>query len=543
MAGSAVVQLDQRPLVARDERIRRTLQSSLAVVLLSLSVFLHLYQLSAVPGWDPEEGYNLDIAWNLAHGRLRLFSLTSAFGQHPPLFFLQLAVSIHLFGYDMTALRALAAFYAVLTDAAVFLVGRRLIGAGAALWAMAVYSIAPVLLANTRWGYSYTQLALVGLLCLGALWRYRQGDNQLRWLLTAAALAGLATFSDYEGIAWVALVVLVALWQPERRWRDIGLALAVGLAIPLLGLLSCVVLDPGLVLADLATTLTRSAGGNPLTQIVLLLLNYSQFLSADPWLLFGVVGLFLAPARTRGLLLGAAAVLGLVVLKVRPVGLSLHTTVPLLPLLALGAGTLLELGVSRLHRWLGDWLPPIIGERREALSRMCGTLIVFVAVISPVAMVLVTDIVQLETNTFSTRQDAILGTPADAEAVSSYIFSHSHNGDLVLASPEIAWIFDSPDRTPHTHGADIIQALAQTGEGAAFYPSGLPSWRWTYPVSLADARYVVVDNLLRQLDQPNQLPTLVPVLEKAEKWRLVFSRGQYAVYEQPGAPVPAQGGP
>src|SRR6185312_17212193 len=70
----------------------------LAIGILALFAFFHLWRLDATPGWDPQEGYNLDIAWNLAHGRLRLFALTSAFAQHPPLFFLQLAFFIHLFG-------------------------------------------------------------------------------------------------------------------------------------------------------------------------------------------------------------------------------------------------------------------------------------------------------------------------------------------------------------------------------------------------------------------------------------------------------------
>ncbi|MGO8947141.1 MAG: ArnT family glycosyltransferase [Ktedonobacterales bacterium] len=543
VATGVKVQHDQRRVATLEERYRRIFLGGLAVALLALAVFLHLYRLSSIPGWDPEEGYNLDIAWNLAHGRLRLFSLASAFGQHPPLFYLQLVVSIHLFGYNITALRTLAAFYAILTDAAVLLVGRRLIGTPAALWAMAVYSVAPVMLANSRWGYSYCMLALIGLLCLGALWRYQHSDNQLRWLVTAAALAGLATLSDYEGIAWVALVLLVAVWKPPRRWREIGIALAIGLGIPLLGLASCLLLDPRLVLADLATTLGRSAGGNPLTQLLLLLLNYLQFLSADAWLLFGVVGLFLAPARTRGLLLGAVAVLGLVLLKVRAIGLSLHTAVPLLPLLALGAGILLDLGLRYLYRWLEEWLPSVVGRRRQSLSRMLATVIVFVVVVSPVTMVTLTDLAQLEANSFTTRQDAILGTPADAAAVSRYIFTHAHNGDLVLASPTLAWIFDSPDHAPETKGADILQTLAQSGESAAFYSAGLPSWRWTYTVSLASARYVVVDNLLRELAQPDELPALVQVLDRVQSWRLVFSRGQYAVYEQPPSPALAVAGP
>jgi hypothetical protein len=397
--------------------------------------------------------------------------------------------------------------------------------------------VAPVMLANTRWGYSYIQLALLGLLCLGALYQYLQAGHQLRWLLVASALAGIAAFSDYEGVAWILLVALVAVWPPRRTWREIGLILAISFGIPLAGILICAAFAPGLVITDLGTTLVRSSGGNPVTQLILLLLNYAHFLSADPWLLLGVVGLFLVPARSRGLLLGAAAVLGFVVLKVREIGLSLHTVVPLLPLLALGAGSILDLGVGYLYSWLIGWLSIVVGPQREKLSRMVATVVVFIVLVSPVTMVGVTDLAGFEGGTFTTRQDAILGSPTDAQAAASYVFSHAHNGDLILASPEVAWIFDSPSKAPTTEGADILQTLAENGQSAAFYPAGIPSWRWTYSVSMSRARYVIVDNLIRQLAMPGQMPGLARLLKQAESWHLVFSSGQYAVYEQPSKDV------
>jgi hypothetical protein len=525
---------------AASPQARRAALAGMALAVLGLCIFLHAYRLSAAPGWDAQEGYNLDIAWNLAHGNLRLFALTSAFAQHPPLFYLQLVLAIRIFGYGIVAVRALAGLYAVLTCAALLALGRRLLGAGPAIWAGLVYTVAPIMLANTRWGYSYAQLALVGILCLWAAWCYTQ-TLDTRWLVTAAVLAGLATFSDYEGIAWVLFVALVAL---RRGWRSCTLAGGIGLAVPSAGMLVCFLAAPSVFAADFAATYGRAAGGNLIVQGVALLVNYYRLVTLDGWLTLGLVGLFIVPARVRGFLLGAVASAGLVALKVRDLGLSIHTIVPLLPLLALGAGLALHLGLRRLYAWALEWLAPLVirggaspvevtEQTAPRLVRFAAAVLVFLAVVSPVGLALAIDAAGLSSS-FATRQDAILGTPADAQETITHVLAGARPDDLVLASPELAWAFDHPDGAASLHGADLLQTVAQSGRSVSFYPAGLPSTRWAYDVSLGHARFVVVDNLIRQLAAPGQVDALRPLLTQVERWPVVYTQGQYTVYERPG---------
>jgi 4-amino-4-deoxy-L-arabinose transferase-like glycosyltransferase len=521
---------------------RRVALALAALAVLALCAFFHVYRLGQTPGWDPQEGYNLDIAWNLAHGRLRLFALTSAFAQHPPLFYLQLVALFRVFGYRIVAVRALSGAYALLTCAALLLVGRRLVGTAPALWAALAYTAAPLALANTRWGYTYAQLAFAGMLCLGAAWRYHR-EGTRGWLLVAALLAGLAAFSDYEGIAWVAFVALLAL---RRGWRESALALAAGLGVPLVGLLGCLVAAPAVFTGDVFSTAGRAAGGNLLLQGIELLVNYYRFLSVDVWVLLGVAGWFLiSRPAVRGFVLLAVGLLGVTVLKVREVGTSFHTAVPLLPLLALGAGIALDLALRSLYGWTIHWLTPLLRPQADLallappyhsaprLAKLAATALVFVVVVSPVGLALASDVAGLG-GTLATRQDAVLATPADAQAAAAFVRTHARAGDLVLASPELAWLFDHPDAAPQLQGADLLQALAEQGQEAAFYPAGLPASRWAYSVSLGHARFVVVDNLLRALARPDEIPSLAPLLATVSRWPAVYTRGQYVVYERPG---------
>ena len=500
----------------------------------------------------PQEGYNLDLAWNLLHGRLRLFALTQVFVQHPPLYYFQLALAIHLFGYGITAARALSALYATLSCVALLLVGRRMLGIEAALWAAAVYTVAPVMLENTRWGYSYGLLALVGLVVLWLGWEALTAADAARgrrWLYAAAVVAGMAAYSDYVGVAWIALVALVGM---KWGWRPALAALGIGAGVLALGLLALFAVSPGVFLADVVSTGGRAAGGNPLIQVILLLLNYERFLTVDAWLLLGVAGLFLVRRTpTRGYLLGSVGLLALVVLKTRTVGPSLHTVTPLLPLLALGAGVALAATVHALFTWSVGWLAPLdkwfarwrgasadAALARTRLSQALSALLLFVVIGAPLAMAAASDAVGLA-GTLATPQDPLLAAPADAAAAQRYILAHARPGDLVLASPQIAWAFDQPvganGQAMGIEGADITQTVAYGGQTAAFYPAGLPRDRWAYDVSLRRARYVVVDDLIRALAAPDQLPALAPILAQAERWPVVFRSGQYVIYEQPGA--------
>ncbi|HEX9413919.1 MAG TPA: glycosyltransferase family 39 protein [Ktedonobacterales bacterium] len=526
--------------------VRRGALLAAGIAVVALNVVFHTVHLASAPGWDPQEGYNLDLAWNLVHGRWRLFALTSAFGQHPPLFYLQLAVLIHVLGYSIATIRALAGAYAILTCVGLLGLGWRLLGAGPALWAGLVYTCAPFFLANTRWGYSYSQLMFVTLLCVWALWRYAESRRK-RWLIVAALVAGFAVLSDYEGIALVALVALFA-WTIHRR--DVLLAVAVSLALPVIGLVVGLVAAPHVFGADLLDTFGRATGASPLLSIVEALINYYRAVTLDVWIVLGMVGLLLVRApRVRAVLWPATGLLGLFILTVREIGPSFHTALPLIPLLALGTGVALDGAVRQLYAWAAgaqSAAPPRDDAQTDRIAapwlrvrarNAAAALVVFVVVISPLAIALAGDAAGLAT-TLPTRDDAVLATaPQDAQAAAGYVLAHARPGDLTLGSPQVVWMLDQPEdargRTRPLYSADLLQTLAYQGRAAAFYPAGLPPQRWAYAVSLGRARYVIVDDLLRRLAAPGQVDGLAQILAAVETWPLVYHHGEYALYERP----------
>src|SRR5919198_1085496 len=88
-------------------RLRRG-STVVLLAIMALAAALRLLHLASNPGWDGDEGYNYNIAFNLAHGHHQMFALDFAFGQHPPLVFALAAGLFRLLGPTMLALRLLS---------------------------------------------------------------------------------------------------------------------------------------------------------------------------------------------------------------------------------------------------------------------------------------------------------------------------------------------------------------------------------------------------------------------------------------------------
>ncbi len=546
MSQSSTTQVENRPATSKNnakQQIRRWGLIAAAAAIFLLAVLFHSIHLANSPGWDADEGYNLDIAWNLLHGRLRMFALTSAFVQHPPLFYLLLAGAIRLFGYSILTLRALAVLFSLATEALLLTLGRRMLGAGPSLWGALVFTAAPLALTNTRWGYTYSLLMLVAFLGVYACWRYLQTASR-RWLLLAAFLGALAILSDYEGAFLVVFLLLATL---RVRPRHLWLAAGIGFGLPLLLVMGLLLTTPATFLSDLAFTASRAAGGNLIVQALNVIINFQRLLSLDTWVLLGVVGLWLIrDARLRGFLLAAFALLLIFTLKVRDLNPYFHSGVPLLPWLALGAGVALDRGITTLYAWLNGWWDGLLprtatGPRwLRLLKRQSIALTLFLVIISPLGITIALDAAGLATR-LPTNIEATLAThPNDAQRAIDYVLSHAQPGDLVLASPQLAWALDNPeDASGHERdirAADPLQTIAYSGQGAAFYPANLTPARFAFDPSLTRARYAIVDNLWQALAQPDQVPQMVPLLQEVQQqhWTPAAQFGEYHIYEQTG---------
>ena len=189
-------------------------RNALLLIMLTAS-FLRLWNIGTVPHWDYDEGTIMNISQNLLHGKFLLFNLTYPFIPHPPLFYMLTAAIMAVFGNDLTILRILAASCSIASVYALFELGREVYNVRFGLITSAVYAIYPNDIFFSRIGFANNLVALLFLVALLSIVKYRK-EKKTQWLYYAASATGMAILTEYIAFAlFLALALLVWTW--DRR--------------------------------------------------------------------------------------------------------------------------------------------------------------------------------------------------------------------------------------------------------------------------------------------------------------------------------------
>lgn len=473
------------------------------------ALVLRAVRLEQTPGWDGDEGYNLDIAWQLLNGQPRAFALSQFFVQHPPLFYVALAPLLALTGPEIWTARALAAIASAATCGMLYLAlapeaGRRAAVIGALALAALTFSVL-----HGRLAYTYNLLGLwvaATLLAVSA-WERRQTAARL---LFSATCAGLGLLTDHTGIA---LVVLVAL-RTLPNWR-LALTLAIGASAPAALFAGLMLLtSDGAAAQDWAQSLGRVSGTaaeaalvGPGARVAQWFVNYLHLLRAEWWMPLGVAGIFCVDqltARRRTLLL--AGLLTVPVFALREIEPFFRTAIPLLVPAAIGLGSLGDAAFGAVYR---------------TVRPRTGAALVFALVVAlPFGLETARTAGSIATR-FTTRFDwALVHDQEAARRTAAFVNARASGEDLVIASPHVAWMYQA-------RASDFFQAVVWSGEPIAFYPA-LPRSRFAFPAGIEQAKYVVLDDFWERWVEVS--PALARLTAIVRRWPAVYEDSQFSVY-------------
>jgi hypothetical protein len=509
----------------------RGLEIVALLLILGLASYLRLGKNVDSPGWYADEGTHIIIAQNLARGDVRYMAIgqsTLLFAKLP-LFEALLAVGLRLGGSGIGVLRTLTGALGVVSVAGLYGCVRYIKrDPWLALCAALLLATYPQAVLYARFGFSYNLLTPLVLLVYLGLWAYLRDASHRKarrgWLVCAALAIGVGGVSDL----WMfTLLVPMMGVVSTRRWRD--LVWSVPLVLLPFGVYaaSMLVTSPCAFLFDLAFTLSRFSRLSLGAQIRSLALNYATLFSQSHWLALSLVGLFLLrPVRLQRLsLLLLVFPIAFVGRTEALVNLSAYYVIPLLPFVSLGVAVVLREGVpyaqrtvhsalsAAVRRW--GWLPgqggfPLVG----------AGVIVAAVVLSPFLTSALVSIAQVRSG-FSTEIDPFIIDPQDGRAVAEVVNARTDAGDVVIASPGLAWMLDAST-------ADPQMVAASMGLATPHLPPDIPADRWVFEPDYRTAHFVVVDNYWTNWAVYN-VAGVSGILDEVEDWPLVFRSGAVEV--------------
>ncbi|MBN2004559.1 MAG: glycosyltransferase family 39 protein [Anaerolineae bacterium] len=503
--------------------------------ILLLAAYLRLVNGAETPGWYTDEGTHIEIAQNLAQGRVQYLALTQStlLVAKLPLFEGLLALVFRVWGAGMKQLRALTGLLGVLTVALLYAVTRKTTrDARLALLAALMLAIYPQAVLYSRFGFSYNLVAPLVLCVYLGLWRYAgDGAHSRRGLAWASLAVGVGLTAEVWMVALLPLLLLAVLLRHPRDlwWSLLPAACPLLLCGLWLGLRA-----PQASWFDLGYTLSRMAAPALWDQAARLALNYTILISQDHWTALALAGMFgLRSLRARALSLACfllpVAFLGR---SLALYNLSFYYMIPLFPFIALGMASALKMGVPYVAQALRDLAVVFCARWPDRVVRLVPIAvwgILAAVVMLPFATSLVWTWKQTREG-FSTVIDPFVLDPPAARQAADFVNAHvaaaqTIPGDLVIASPALAWMIRSDV-------ADFQMAAAFNGQATPHFPAGVPPDRWAFDPSYGRARFIIVDNLWYNWAVMN-VPGVPEILGEMEAWSRVFATGQVTVYCNP----------
>ena len=522
--------------------------------LICLSSFLLFYHLRTNPNWYGDEGYKLDQAWNLLHGKNQNGAIKVTFvspSVYAPLGYLVTAFFLFFSGKDILAIRLMGAFSGLGVVIVLFLLGREVKGWVLGVFASLSFILYPQTLIHFRWGYSHNLAAFwIVLAILFFLKFYKSKKDFFFYLSCLSACAATAT--HYFTLGIIPLLFLLTVLVDRRKSL---LAIFIPSAFLIIYSLAEIHFNREWFLFDIKNQLALYSGGvsnlSFLKKFESLLKNYFYFFTRiDPFIFFGCIGLGLFKNRKYSyFFLLSFSLLSLLVLYSRSnIPLFFYAAVIFLPLIAFGFANF----IGRAYEMLYRVLTVVIVKLREIsfsrvvsdiknkqinldefwalpIDKICCRFAKLVS-IGLISLVFISMGCVSFKGVFGKLQSKVdywtCSSHEDAENVADYINKNVSTNDVVLCSPQMSWLFNC-----RVDG--LLTSLLFSGETTYEVKVPYPSERYAYNISLTNAKYVVIANIDRRwtFHQPG-VKDLVNQMIK-ETWPVTYQKGEFLVLSNP----------
>jgi hypothetical protein len=508
------------------KKLNRLLVITILLLACAAAVYFRFVNLRQSPGWYSDEGNPIDLAENWMQGKWQNYGVVGApFSQRPPLYMYVISAAMNLFGVDIGVTRGVSATASLVCLALAAWIAWKTLGQKEGILTLWVGAIAPWIVTFGRLGLTYNLMAPFFLFSLIAVWFYIQ-KPAFAWLAAASLSAALAFSTDYLGIL-CGLTIGLALLVKHHRALIWFVLIFIGTLT--LVMLPVVQANSNIFFTDLWYTIINRGGVQSTSSwLVSILINYSELLRRESWILVSLCGLFLIKDNSlRNILLTAVGLSLLVVTKAyTPVGIGLHYLMHLFPIFTLGLAVFMLRAFEFLQYLITAGLSELF-SRFPKLPSLISSLMAALIVFTPLAWMFLSSYSMsiLGINyIFTGNDDLRLTDVRPAEEARVYIATHVKSDELVVGSPVLIWGLPTMAR------ADFMTALACTGQTPQNFIN-VEINRCQYDLSLTEAEYVILDPLAEEF-APRVLPGMDTWLEEIHGWPVVFQAGDIRVYHR-----------
>jgi hypothetical protein len=507
-------------------KTERLIMAALVLMGLIAAAYFRFYNLRQSPGWYSDEGNYIDLAENWMQGNWQNYGVIGApYSQRPPLYMYVTAAAMRVFGVDIAVSRGVSATSSLICVILAAWLAWKSLGKREGILTLWIAGIAPWVVVFARFGMTYNLLAPFFLFSLIAVIYYRRSTRPV-WLVAASISSALAFTTDYLGILCGVTIGLILLFKQPR---GLVVFIPVFLATLTIVFIPVLIVNAPVFFTDMAHLFLWGgqiqSSVSPLLSIVI---NYSELLRRESWILLGLCGLFLIKdSSTRNTLLIAVGLTLIMVTRAyTPVGGGLHYLMHLFPIFALGLAVFICSSFDKIIDLLTNDFTQFLSRFPHTVSP-AANLFAILVVFSPIiwmALASFSMTVYSVDYLFTGNDDLQLVKPEDADKARAFINAQVEPGELVLGSPSMIWGLKTMNR------ADFLGALAYTGEQPNNYIY-VDKARYTQDISLDAARFVVLDPLAEEF-APKVLPGMQSWLDKIHTWPVVFESGDIRVYSR-----------
>ena len=516
-------------------------------LILLLGIIFRIWNLEVIPHWYWDEGVNMNIAWNLANGRMQWFSLSYPFVPHPPLFFIIAAVMLKFFGNQLLVLRGLCVIYGILTILLLYLIGKEMLNKKIALLASFLFAIYPTAIYWNRMGFANNQLMFLSVLSLYSILLYlnRKGE---KWFYLAGILTGMSIITEILGTGlFFAISVLLRVYRREKLLRFF----LISAIIPLIFVISMLILMPDAFIHDLmhnsgrmnylalvtsviiilfliypsrfreicieylyriySPVIEEIKDNLPIFYIILSLIVFlmppsdDMFVQNFDYFWFGILGFyFIKEKRGRDILISFFLSFFVILLLLDR---SDHMIIPLYPLFCPGLAVLLDMIFNMSLKYFG-----------EKLKKINATVLTLILVFYPLGVILYYD-----TSTFVNGEFLSVEDISTRYMVADFVNSRVDKDDVVLTDSHLS-------RMINCKTSVLIQSAAFEGRPIAYMPSDLSGDRFLFNCSHKNAKFIVMVNGTREWAM-NQT-ALVEMMNEIQNWS-TNEINAYLIYRNP----------